>query len=105
MTTFMGDADIATMFADLSANGGAVSVVIGATTVLGVRDMVGRDVLQSLGVTGITGTTITVTCQTTALPALTPLMALTVDGANMRLRAFEPEGDGALTHLLCERAP
>lgn len=104
MPTFMGNSDIEAMFLDLASIGGSVPVVIGSTTILGVRDMVGRDVLETLGVTGVSGTTITVTCQTTMLPTLTPRMALTVDGENMRLRNFQPEGDGALTHLLCERA-
>lgn len=105
MTTFWFDSDIAAMFADLLASGGAVPVVIGANPAIpGVRDMVGRDVLESLGVTGVSATTITVTCQSTSLPSLAAKMALTVDGQNMRLRNFQPEGDGALTHLLCERA-
>jgi hypothetical protein len=100
LTGFYGDADIPFL---LSEDFG-VAVVIGATHLPGIVDYMGRDVLQSLGVAGVSGTDIVVSVQTSALP--TPLhnrAALTVDGKAMRLRDQQQQGDGAITHLICER--
>lgn len=104
MPNYFRDADVAVCFADLLALGAGVPVIIGATSLTGVVDYLGRDVLANLNVGGISGTVITVTVQTSKLPAPLPnRTALTVDGQACHLRDSLQEGDGALTHLICER--
>jgi len=108
MPTYFGDNDITTIFQDAKSRGLGVNVSIaGGAPIVGMVDYVGRDVLQSLNIAGISGVTITVTVQTSALPSppLRNRTTLTVDGQNMILRDSQLDGDGALTHLLCERAP
>lgn len=101
---YFRDADVTALFQDAVARGLAVAVVIGATQLSGIVDWVGRDVLASLNVAGVSATTITVTVQTSALPSPLPnKTALTVAGQAMVLRDRLQEGDGALTHLFCER--
>jgi hypothetical protein len=100
MPTFFRDSDIPALMLDFG-----VPVVIGSAHLNGIVDYVGKDVLQSMNIAGISGTTITVTCQTSALPSpLRNQSTLTVDGQSMILRDSVQEGDGAITHLLCERA-
>lgn len=100
------ETDLKAVMADLAAIGAAgVPIVIGATTLLGVVEYVGRDVLATMNVGGISGRVITVTVQTSQLPAgLKNRTALTVDGQPMRLRDSQLEGDGSITRLLCEYA-
>lgn len=101
LTGFYGDADIPAMLADF----GVAVVIAGSppTTMLGIVDYVGKDVLLSQGVSGVSGTEITVTVQTSKLPlGLKNKHLLTVDGKSMRIRDQNQEGDGALTKLLCE---
>lgn len=95
---FFGDSDIPALLADFG-----VPVVMGATQVLGIVDYVGKDVLVSQGVSGVSGTDIVVAVQTSAWPKVPNRTALTVDGVAMRLRDQQQVGDGALTHLICER--
>ena len=101
LTGFYGDADIPFL---LGADFG-VTVVIASVTIPGIVDNVGKDSLVSQSVSGVSGTEITVTVQTSALPKVPNRTLLTVDGRNMRLRDSNPEGDGALTKLLCEVMP
>lgn len=95
---FFGDSDIPTLLADFG-----VPVVIGGKTQLGIVDYVGKDVLLSQGVSGVSGTDIVVSVQTSALPKVPNRAPLTVDGVAMRLRDQQQTGDGAITHLICER--
>jgi len=90
---------------DARACGLAVAVSIaGGDPIPGIVDYVGRDVLQSMNVAGISGTQITVAVQTSKLPvSLRNRTLLTVEQQNMMLRDSQTEGDGALTNLLCER--
>lgn len=98
MPTFFADADIAAMLADIGR-----PIVIGSTTLPGLIDIVGRDVLLSMGIAGISGNATTVSVQTSALPSgARNTSAITVDGVAMHIRDMQPSGDGALTHLLCE---
>jgi hypothetical protein len=99
MPTYYGDADIPALLADF----GRPVVLAGAPNLkLGLIDFVGKDVLQSMNVSGIAGTTVTVSVQTSALPSPLPMRtAITVDGAAMFIRDRLQEGDGALTHLFC----
>jgi hypothetical protein len=100
LTGFYADADIPFMMGDFG-----VSVVCGAVTTLGIVDNVGKDSLVSQSVSGVSGTEITVTVQTSAWTKVPNRTLLTVDGVNMRLRDQNQEGDGALTKLLCELMP
>lgn len=100
LTGFYADADIPFMMGDFG-----VSVVCGSTETLGIVDNVGKDSLVSQSVSGVSGTEITVTVQTSKWPKVPNRTALTVDGKSMRLRDQNPVGDGALTHLLCEVMP
>jgi hypothetical protein len=100
LTGFYADADIPFLMGDFG-----VSVVIDGVTLLGIVDNVGKDSLVSQSVSGVSGTEITVTVQTSALPKVPNRTLLVVDGKNMRLRDSNPEGDGALTKLLCEVMP
>jgi hypothetical protein len=107
MPTYFRDADIDLIMADGKAEGLAVDVSInGGSTIPGIVDYVGRDVLQSMNVAGISGVSIAVWVQTSKLTLpLRNRTPLTVEGQNMILRDSNPEGDGALTVLACERAP
>lgn len=98
LTGFYGDADIPFL---LGTDFG-VAVVINATTIPGIVDYVGKDSLVSQGISGVSGTEITVAVQTSALPKVPNRTPLTVDGKSMRIRDQQPVGDGAITHLLCE---
>jgi hypothetical protein len=101
LTGFYGDADIPFL---LGTDFG-VAVVVSGVTIPGIVDNVGKDSLLSQGISGVSGTEISVTVQTSALPKVPNRTALTVDGKAMRLRDQNPLGDGALTHLLCEKVP
>ncbi|MBS0364907.1 MAG: hypothetical protein JSR67_03675 [Proteobacteria bacterium] len=99
MTSIFQDSDIPGMIAAFG-----VPVVIGQTTLSGMRDEAGRDVLNPLTVAGVSATAIVVWVQTSALPPNLPnAFPCTVDGENFVIRDRLPYGDGALTHLLCER--
>jgi hypothetical protein len=102
LTGYFGDADIAFLL----GNDFGVAVVVNGVTIPGIKDEVGKDQLLSQGISGVSGTDISVTVQTSALRAAQPNLpnrtAITVDGVAMRLRDQNPLGDGALTHLLCE---
>lgn len=101
LTGFYGDADIPFL---LGEDFGVAVSIAGAPVIPGIVDYVGKDVLVSQGVNGVSATDIIVTVQTTALGgALRNKTLLTVDGANLRLRDSQQQGDGALTHLICER--
>ncbi|SRR5579863_2469496 len=104
MTTFFEEADTAAIFADALTRGLGVAVVIGSSNLVGIVDYVGKDVLASMGVASVSGRTITVSIQTSTLPSPLPNRSttLTVDGVSYRLRDSLQQGDGALTHLLCE---
>lgn len=101
--SYFEDQDIPSLFADLG-----VPVVISpagapSVTTVGIPDFVGRDALNPMGAAGVSAVTITVTVQTSQLPPDLPnATPLTVDGVAMKIRDRLPEGDGALTHLLCE---
>lgn len=100
LTGFYGDADIPFL---LGTDFGVAVVIGGNPTIPGIKDLVGKDVIQSQGVSGVSATDIIVSVQTSALPAhLKNKTTLTVDGVAMRLRDRLQEGDGALTHLVCE---
>jgi hypothetical protein len=105
LTGFYGDADIPFL---LGTDFG-VAVVIGAGDPLpGIVDYIGKDVLQSQGVSGISATDIVVSMQTSALPGYpVPLRnkstLLTVDDVPCRVRDSVQQGDGGLTHVICER--
>jgi hypothetical protein len=102
LTGFYGDADIPFL---LGADFGVAVVLAGASSnpIPGIVDYVGKDVLVSQGMSGVSATDIVVTVQTSALPPTLPnRTALTVDGKAMRIRDSQPQGDGALTHLICE---
>jgi hypothetical protein len=105
LTGFYGDADIPFLL----GNDFGVAVVIGTNqAIAGITDYVGKDVLASQGVSGISGTDIVVTVQTSILPGYPVPMRnkttlLTVDGVACRLRDSVQQGDGALMHLVCER--
>ena len=76
----------------------------GAPRFKGIVDYVGKEQLQTLQIAGITGTVISALVQTSALPAnLKNKTPLNVDGQAMILRDSNPEGDGAVTVLFCER--
>lgn len=99
MPTFFADADIAAMLADIGR-----PIVIGSTTLPGLIDIVGRDVLLSMGIAGVSANATTVSVQTSALPSgARNKDPITVDGAAMHIRDMQASGDGALTHLLCEK--
>jgi hypothetical protein len=96
--TYLEDADIATMLADIGR-----PIIIGTMTLNGLIDIVGRDALFAMGVAGVSGETITVVVQTSAIPAGTKNKgAITVDGRAMHIRDMQASGDGATTHILCE---
>lgn len=101
LTGFYGDADIPFL---LGEDFGVPVLLAGMSDPIpGIVDYVGKDVLVSQGVNGVSGTDIVVTVQTSALggsPRNKTL--LTVDGTAMRLRDSQQQGDGALTHLICE---
>jgi hypothetical protein len=102
LTGFYGDADIPFL---LGADFGVAVVLAGAAEnpIPGIVDYVGKDVLVSQGISGVSGTDIIVTVQTSKLPASLPnRTAVTVDGKAMRIRDSQQQGDGALTHLICE---
>lgn len=104
LTGFYGDADIPFL---LGTDFGVAVVIASNPELPGIVDYVGKDVLQSQGVSGISATDIVVSVQTSALPGYpVPLRnkttLLTVDGVACRLRDSVQQGDGALTHLVCE---
>jgi hypothetical protein len=100
LTGFYGDADIPFL---LGEDFGVAVSINGGDPIPGIKDFVGKDVLVSQGVNGVSATEITVSVQTTALPPnLRNKTLLTVDGVAMRLRDSQAQGDGAITHLLCE---
>lgn len=99
MPTFFGDDDIAAIMAD--EEGFGVPVVFGAYQGRGIVDYVGKDVLQSMGISGVSATAITVDVQTSAFPGLTIKSVITVDGVQYSVRDRQQVGDGAETHLLC----
>jgi hypothetical protein len=79
--------------------------IAGSPRFKGIIDIVGKDQLQTLQISGVSGTVKSVFCQTTALPAgLKNRTALIVDGDPMMLRDSQPEGDGAITVLYCSDA-
>ena len=102
LTGFYGDADIPFIMGDW----GVAVAIAGYSPIIplvGIVDREGKDVLNSQGVGGVSGTDITVWIQTTTLPAnLRNKTLITVDGASMRIRDQNPHGDGALTRILCE---
>jgi hypothetical protein len=100
LTGFYADADIPFMMGDFG-----VSVVCDGVTTLGIVDYIGKDSLLSQGVSGVSGTEISVTVQTSAWPKVPNRTAVTVDGKSMRIRDQNQEGDGALTKVLCELVP
>jgi hypothetical protein len=100
LTGFYGDADIPFL---LGEDFGVAVSIAGGDAIPGIVDYVGKDVLVSQGVNGVSATDIVVTVQTSALPSgLKNKTLLVVDGKNMRLRDSQQQGDGALTHLICE---
>lgn len=101
LTGFYGDADIPFL---LETDFGVAVVLAGAPNLkAGIVDYVGKDVLVSQGVSGISATDIVISVQTSALPVPLPNRTpITVDGQAMRIRDSQPYGDGAMTHLLCE---
>jgi hypothetical protein len=101
LTGFYGDADIPFL---LGADFGVAVRIAGMSQdIPGIPDYVGKDVLLSGGVSGISGTDIVISVQTSILPKpLRNRTTLTVDGASMRLRDSLQTGDGAVTHLICE---
>jgi hypothetical protein len=96
LTGFYADADIPFMMGDLG-----VSVVCSGVTTLGIVDNVGKDSLVSQSVSGVSGTEITVTVQTSAWPDVPNRTPIVVDGKAMFIRDQNREGDGALTKVLC----
>jgi hypothetical protein len=95
--TFFRDSDIPTLLADFGR-----PVVIGSTNLVGIVDYVGRDVLPSMNISGISAEVITVAVQTSALPTgAVNNAAITVDGASFKIRDMQSVGDGAVTHILC----
>jgi len=101
MPSFFRDSDIPALLRDFG-----VPVKIGsAKPFMGIVDYVGRDVLLNMNISGVSGKTITVTVQTSVLPDPLPNKTpLVVDKQSMVLRGSAQEGDGALTHLVCEAA-
>lgn len=79
-----------------------VTVTIGATSIQGNVDKLGRNALQGQGVSGVSGVQITVEVWTADLPTIAAKGSLTVNGISMKLRERNPFDDGNLTHLLCE---
>jgi hypothetical protein len=98
VSDYFGDDDIPFLLAEVG-----VPVVIAGATFKGIVDYVGKDALGFSSVSGVSGTEITVSVQTSALPVVPNRTALTVDGQSMRLRDQQQVGDGAITHLICER--
>lgn len=78
-----------------------VSVVCSGITTLGIVDNVGKDSLVSQSVSGVSAKEITVTVQTSAFPTVPNREPITVDGQPFFIRDQNPEGDGALTKILC----
>jgi hypothetical protein len=100
LTGYFADADLPFL---LGEDFGVLVVIGVAPAFPGIVDKVGKDVLTSSGASGVSGVDITVSVQTSVLPAnLKNRATLTVDGVAMRLRDQNPQGDGAITHLLCE---
>lgn len=99
MPTFFGDDDLASIMED--EGGFAVAVVFGSNEGRGIADYVSKDVLQSMGMSGISATVITVDIQTSAFPGLAVSSLITVDGVNYKVRDRSQVGDGAETHILC----
>jgi len=97
--TYFGDDDIAAIMAD--AGGPSVPVVFGAIAGRGIVDYVDKNILPSLGISGVSAKVITVDVQTTAFPGITVGSSITVDGVNYKVRDKSQVGDGAETHLLC----
>jgi hypothetical protein len=97
MPSIYGDSDIPALLADM----GVAVVLAGAPNLkLGLVNYVGRDVLQSMNVTGIAGTTIMVSVQSSVLPSpLAMRTPISVDGASWYIRDKLLAGDGGLTHL------
>ncbi len=98
MPAYFGDADLAPLLADMGR-----PVQINGKTVQGIVDYVGKDALAVMGIAGISGRVITVAAQTSALPSGTRnKSAVMVDGVAYHVRDMQQQGDGAMTHLLCE---
>jgi hypothetical protein len=97
LTGIYGDADLPYL---LGEDFGVVVVCAGVTTV-GIKDQVGKDSLLSSGISGVSGTEISITVQTSVWPVVPNRTPLTVDGAAMFIRDQQLEGDGGTMKILC----
>ena len=97
LTGIYGDADIPFLLGEDFG----VAVVCNGVTTVGIKDQVGKDSLLSSGVSGVSGTEITVTVQTSAFPTVPNRTAITVDGSPFFIRDQQLEGDGGTMKILC----
>jgi hypothetical protein len=102
-------ASIAADLAAINAHSG-VPCEIGTTDFDAAREIIGKDILQSLGISGVRGTIIKLHANTTDLPGggITPIRnqtPITVNGQPFLVRDSYLEGDGSLTVLFCEQVP
>lgn len=102
----------AALAADLAAinEHAGVPCSIGATTFNATPEYIGKDILASLGISGVRGTVIKLNVLTTDLPGAgsAPVRAqtpITANGQPFLIRDSYLEGDGSLTVLFCEQAP
>lgn len=83
-----------------------VPVVIGASVMMGIIHIMGRDALANMGIGGVSGKNIFVAVYTADLPGPLPnrTTLLSVDGKPYRLRDSQQEADsnGDVTYLFCE---
>ena len=78
-------------------------VTLGATTVSGLVDRVGVEVLAGRDGPDLTSNRITVTVKTGSLPGLASNVTIAVGGVAYLVRERLPLDDGAFTQLHCAR--
>jgi len=81
-----------------------ISIVIGSTTIQGVVETTGKDVLGNQGIGGFSGRQIIAIVRTADIPRPPPANGtlITVDGEAMKIRDYYPVDRGELTHIFCE---
>lgn len=96
--SFLGEADIAAMLADLVAAGGGVEVTLGPTSVHGLLDREAAE-LFSGEMPAVVSADEVVHVQSGALPGLASGASITVGGVAYVVLKVLPYGDGAMTRV------
>lgn len=96
--SYFGDADIDTMLETFG-----VPVVLGSTTVNGIRDIADEELYRGDTVGVMSSKGISVTVKTGALPGLAEGASITVEAVSYRVMRVFQINDGALTQALCAK--